>query len=236
MESVIKITVIIGLIFVVLFGITALQEVFTVNNIKDDIAELEEISGFTMKRYEGLTEVDNDTSDMDVEPTMIYKEYGDTIIIQQGNSLNVVYEGKTYVVNVSQRFYYEVEGLTNTINYDITEVFPKVDPEESSWNIANALEIENTTFKDERCYALIYESGDDKYTNYVRKDDGVCIGKCEEVNGTTTYEYYVVETEELKAEDFTFDAIFGNYDKVITSAFERPYVERDNGMKEYIDM
>ena len=237
MDSIIKIIFVFVLIIGVIFGVSALQSIFTIDNIKDDVSELKDVRGFTMEIYTGLTDIDNETSEMDIEPSRIYKEYGDIRIVQEGNSANILYGNVTYIINVAQKFYYNVDGLTNIPDYDLTDVFPKgIKLDESSWALSRVLDVTNETFKDERCYAVTYVDGNDEYTTYISKEDGVCIGKREKVNGETTYEYYVIDIENVKESDFSYEALFGKYDRVITSAFERPYVQRENGMKEYIDM
>lgn len=237
MENVIKVGVVVALILGIMFGIIFLQGYFTMKHIKGNAEELAEIPGFTMEIYTDLTEVDNDTSDMDVEPSIIYSEYGDVRTVKQEGNFNIIYGGVTYVVNDVQNYYYTVDNATNFPDYDLTNILPKnIDINQSAWVLSKELEVESTTFKGTKCNAVIFVEGNDTYTTYLRKDDGVCIGKCEEINGEKKYEYYVVETEEINESDFEFEALLGKYDKVIITAFERPYVQRDNGMKEYIDM
>lgn len=236
MDAIFKFIIVIVILFIIFFGFGTLQNVFTINDIKEEVAKLEDVNCFYQERYTDLTEIDNKTDEIESDNKRIYKEYNDTIIIEEGNTINVLYGGQAYVLNKEQKFFYEIENH-DFPNYDLTsDIFPRLKTDTDTWDLANFLEIQTETFKDEKCYALTIEDGNDTYTNYIRKEDGVCIGKCETVNGVTTYEYYKTEIEDIDINDFTYDAIFNGYDKVIQSAFDQPYVERSDGTREYINL
>ena len=236
MDGIFKFIIVIVILFVIFFGFGTIHNICTINNIKEDVAKLEDVTCFYQERYTGLTEIDDETDEIEGATKQIYKEYNDTIIIEEGNTINVLYGGQAYVLNKEQKFFYKIEEH-NLPNYDLTsDIFPKLKTDTDTWDLANSLDIKTETFKDESCYAITIEDGDKTYTNYIRKDDGVCIGKCEKVNGETTYEYYKTEIEDVNINDFTYDAIFNGYDEVIQSAFDHPYVERSDGTREYINL
>lgn len=236
MNGLAKILLIALLVIVIVFGVNASKSMNVVNELKENIKDVDEIRGFTMEIYTDLTEIDNSTSKMDVEPSRIYKEFDGIRIVQEGNSMNVLYGNLTYVVNVEQKFYYTIEGFTRFPKYDLSDMLPKgIQIDESSWDLSRVLEITDEIFKGEECYAVKYAEVNDEYTTYISKKDGLCIGKCENIDGKKTYEYYIIDVD-VEESDFTFDAIFGELDPVIQSVFERPYIQRDDGTIEYVNL
>ena len=236
MDGIAKIICVFLLIIVIFFGVNASKSMDAINELKENIKDVDEIRGFSIEVYTDLTEIDNSTSKMDIEPSRIYKEFDGVKIVQEENSMNVLYGNLTYVANIEQKFYYTIDALTRFPEYDLSEMLPRgIKLEESSWALSRALEIKDETFKDESCYAVTFAEGNDEYTTYISKEMGLCIGKCDNINGKKTYEYYIIDLD-IEESDFAIDAIFEEYDPVIQSAFERPYIQRDDGTIEYIDL
>lgn len=240
MDNIIRFMIVIGAIILILFGITFAREIMIFDGIKENVEELEKVNTFVMKRYVGLTEADTETESIDMEPVQIYKKHGNVIIVEEAGEKRVLMSGFIYSFNDAQRFFYYTENDNSIVDYDLAEdVLPGHDFSLSSFKLSNLLEVEDARFKGEICYAITYEEGDgDKQIHYVTKEDGLCIGKYIEDNGEETYEYYEIEidVDDIDLSQFSQDTIFNGYDEVIISAFERPYVQRANGTKEYVDM
>ena len=231
MRSMLRFIVILIIILAVIFGLNIVREISAIEYIKEKVAELEDVTNFYQERSEGLTDINN----IDKDNVLIYKTGNNISVWEQNDKKIVLYDGKEYTFNEEGKYYYE-SNTSEFEQYDLTSAsLPGgFSFDDSIWDLVTNLDVKTKYFKNENCYVFTYEKDEVKYSSYIRQKDGLCIATSEEKDGTTIYNYYKTEINTQK--DLTYESVFKGYDKVVITRFEKPYVERANGTKEYVDL
>ena len=215
------------IIFVILALFSTFRKMSIFENIKEKMLELKEINNYYQKQELGFLE------DKNMSNEIIYRRYNDIIIKEDSYCKLVFFEGKTYYFNKEYMFFME-DNSDELEDYNITiNEFPVDLHKTSNFSLACHVKLKSLTFNNERCYSLTYELNDIIYTQYIRRDDAACIGMSYIEDGKEFWDYYTVEIEEENEEDFSYEAIFGEYDELQDADTKNPYVIR-NGLKEYI--
>lgn len=214
-------------IVIILGAISMFRKMQMFKEIKEMILELEEIDNYYQKQELGF--IDEDDID-----EIIYRRYGDIVIKEDNISKIVSYEEKTYYFDKQFMFFME-DNTESILKHNITiNDFPVDLMQTSNFALACHVELKTVQFNDEKCYSLGYEIDDIKYTKYIRKEDGVCMGVSYEEDGKIFYDYYTTEIDTQIEENFNYETMFEGYDELKGMDTDRPYVIRSDGRKEYI--